>query len=111
MYSIAFHFLDAHISACDLRSMDAPAGELLGQEVDVVLLPPSPRAVAGVNGGGRCFPADGAIPQFLWVVKLRRLVDAQHMGVVSSHLVFQVFSRLLNLIPLLCEGTRFVLTM
>lgn len=52
MYSIAFHFLDAHISACDLRSMDAPAGELAGQEVDVVLLPPSPRAVAGVNGGG-----------------------------------------------------------
>ena len=96
--------------ACDLRSMDAPAGELAGQEVDVVLLPPSPRAVAGVNGG-EVFPADGAIPQFLWVVKLRRLVDAQHMEVVSSHLIFQVFSRLLNLIPLLCEGTRFVLTM
>eukprot|EP00434_Breviolum_minutum_P041295 symbB.v1.2.036736.t1/scaffold5124.1/size30633/2 len=41
-----------------LLSMDAPAGELAGQEVDVVLLPPSPRAVAGVNGG-EVFPADG----------------------------------------------------
>ena len=36
-----------------LRSMDAPAGELAGQEVDVVLLPASPRAVAGISNG-RC---------------------------------------------------------